>query len=245
MLHSGFQRPIYSELTLGRRFVQPTQCSRIVQSRYKHLLCENTNQAYCAVKNVEIYLNYDILMPGAICIFHRQYHKGTKFSQNSKDVQSPISQLKATCGLHVLPRTKCASSCFCGGWNALSLQRREAHLKHSKHSYPDLNEDDLEEMFVRGSGPGGQSVNKTTNCVVLKHKPTGLVMKNHETRSLEMNRRRARLHLQEKLDWYYNKENSQIAQEKREDAKKKAERKRKSKLKLEKLKAFKEREGLS
>lgn len=40
-------------------------------------------------------------------------------------------------------------------------------------SFPKLNEDDLEEQFVRGSGPGGQSVNKTSNCVVIVHKPTG------------------------------------------------------------------------
>ena len=30
---------------------------------------------------------------------------------------------------------------------------------------PRLEERDLEESFVRGSGPGGQSVNKTENCV--------------------------------------------------------------------------------
>ena len=38
---------------------------------------------------------------------------------------------------------------------------------------PKIHEKDLEEQFVSGSGPGGQNVNKSTNCVVLKHKPTG------------------------------------------------------------------------
>lgn len=38
---------------------------------------------------------------------------------------------------------------------------------------PNLIEKDLEEQFVRGDGPGGQSVAKTSNCVVLRHKPTG------------------------------------------------------------------------
>ena len=42
---------------------------------------------------------------------------------------------------------------------------------------PVLDEDDLEEQFVRGSGPGGQATNKTSNCVVLKHVPTGIVVK--------------------------------------------------------------------
>lgn len=42
---------------------------------------------------------------------------------------------------------------------------------------PVLNEDDLEEQFVRGSGPGGQATNKTSNCVVLRHIPSGIVVK--------------------------------------------------------------------
>ena len=53
------------------------------------------------------------------------------------------------------------------------LRRR----KHDKPDYPPVDEDELEEMFVRGSGPGGQSVNKTSNCVVMKHLPTGIVIK--------------------------------------------------------------------
>jgi len=51
-------------------------------------------------------------------------------------------------------------------------------LKHSDDlEYPPLDENELEEQFVRGHGPGGQNVNKTNNCVVLKHQPTGLVVK--------------------------------------------------------------------
>lgn len=42
---------------------------------------------------------------------------------------------------------------------------------------PVLNEDELEEQFVRGSGPGGQATNKTSNCVVLRHAPSGIVVK--------------------------------------------------------------------
>lgn len=38
---------------------------------------------------------------------------------------------------------------------------------------PVLKEYELSEQHVRGSGPGGQAVNKTANCVVLKHLPTG------------------------------------------------------------------------
>jgi hypothetical protein len=50
----------------------------------------------------------------------------------------------------------------------------------SKHTVdysrvPKLKEEELDEQFVKGSGPGGQAVNKTNNCVVLLHKPTGSV----------------------------------------------------------------------
>ena len=32
-----------------------------------------------------------------------------------------------------------------------------------------LREEDLEEKYIRSSGPGGQNVNKTASCVYLKH----------------------------------------------------------------------------
>lgn len=41
----------------------------------------------------------------------------------------------------------------------------------------DLHETDLIETFVRGGGKGGQAVNKVNNCVMLKHVPTGTVVK--------------------------------------------------------------------
>lgn len=40
-----------------------------------------------------------------------------------------------------------------------------------------LLESDLEERFVKGFGKGGQKVNKTSNCVELKHLPTGITVK--------------------------------------------------------------------
>ena len=46
-------------------------------------------------------------------------------------------------------------------------------LYHEVH----LNEDDMEEKFIKGSGPGGQKVNKSSNCVQLMHKPTGIIIK--------------------------------------------------------------------
>ncbi|KAI9511311.1 RF-1 domain-containing protein [Russula earlei] len=75
---------------------------------------------------------------------------------------------------------------------------------HKERPIPVLNESDLEESFVRGSGPGGQSINKTQNNVQLLHKPTGIRVSCQETRSLEQNRKIARRILLNKLDGLSN-----------------------------------------
>uniref|UniRef100_A0A8C8RDC0 Mitochondrial translation release factor in rescue n=1 Tax=Pelusios castaneus TaxID=367368 RepID=A0A8C8RDC0_9SAUR len=103
-----------------------------------------------------------------------------------------------------------------------------------------ISETDLEEQFVRGDGPGGQATNKTNNCVVLKHVPSGIVVKCHQTRSVDLNRKRAREILQEKIDLFYKGENSDIFKEKIAAAKKKQEKKRRAKETLEKKKRLKE-----
>jgi peptide chain release factor len=108
---------------------------------------------------------------------------------------------------------------------------------------PTLNEDDLDEQFVRGNGPGGQAVAKTNNAVVLTHKPTGIVVKSHETRSLQQNRKAAREVLLAKLDRFLNGDESLEAQQLRIDQAKSVKRNRK-KEKLRELKAaWKDREN--
>lgn len=37
--------------------------------------------------------------------------------------------------------------------------------------------DDVQEAFIRGSGKGGQKINKTASCVWLRHLPTRLEVK--------------------------------------------------------------------
>ncbi|XP_041455948.1 peptide chain release factor 1-like [Lytechinus variegatus] len=103
---------------------------------------------------------------------------------------------------------------------------------------PDLKEEELEEQFVRGSGPGGQATNKTSNCVVLKHIPTGLVVKCHQTRSQSENQKIARLLMKEKLDQHLHGNQSAQAQHQQVMHKKREEKKRKTRLKLEKLKVL-------
>ncbi len=58
-----------------------------------------------------------------------------------------------------------------------------------------IEEKDLVEKFILGSGKGGQKVNKTSSCVYLKHIPTGIEIKCQKTRSRELNRSSARLML--------------------------------------------------
>ena len=58
-----------------------------------------------------------------------------------------------------------------------------------------VEEKDLIEKFILGSGKGGQKVNKTSSCVYLKHIPTGIEVKCQKTRSRELNRSSARLML--------------------------------------------------
>ena len=74
----------------------------------------------------------------------------------------------------------------------------------------EMPEDDLEEIFSKGFGPGGQKTNKSNNCVNLKHVPTGLRVKCHEERLLQTNRKLARKSLLTLLDLYLNGDESKI-----------------------------------
>lgn len=62
-----------------------------------------------------------------------------------------------------------------------------------------IREADLIEKFVRGSGSGGQKVNKTSSCVYLLHKPTGIEIKCQRERSQTLNRFFARRELCERI----------------------------------------------
>ncbi|XP_038008324.1 probable peptide chain release factor C12orf65 homolog, mitochondrial isoform X2 [Motacilla alba alba] len=121
-----------------------------------------------------------------------------------------------------------------------SLPLLQAARKKNSLNLLELSEAELEEQFVRGDGPGGQATNKTNNCVVLKHLPSGIVVKCHQTRSVEKNRKIAREILQEKVDLFYKGEDSDVFKEKKTSEKQKQEKKRRAKENLERKKLFKE-----
>jgi peptide chain release factor len=63
-----------------------------------------------------------------------------------------------------------------------------------------VRETDIEEGFVRSGGHGGQNVNKTATCVMLRHRPSGLQVKCQVTRQQGLNRFLARERLLDKIE---------------------------------------------
>ena len=60
-------------------------------------------------------------------------------------------------------------------------------------------EEDLDESYILGGGPGGQKTNKTSSVVRLAHAPSGMQTKCGATRSRETNRWLARRMLAEAI----------------------------------------------
>ncbi|MCB1118861.1 MAG: peptide chain release factor-like protein [Chlamydiia bacterium] len=80
-----------------------------------------------------------------------------------------------------------------------------------------IEEDDLIEKFILGSGKGGQKMNKTSSCVYLHHPLTGIEVKCQQERSRELNRLLARQILCDRLEGKIEDEKQEIrhAREKR------------------------------
>jgi len=81
-----------------------------------------------------------------------------------------------------------------------SASKTKKELLKAKMKSLGIREEDLEEKFIRASGRGGQKLNKTSSCVYLKHRPTGIEIKCHAERSQALNRFLARRRLAKKIE---------------------------------------------
>lgn len=119
------------------------------------------------------------------------------------------------------------------------------HLKQMPprpHPPPDS---EIEESYLKGSGPGGQKINKTNSAVQLKHIPTGIVIKCQETRSRAQNRKIARQILAVRLDDLDNGDQSRSAIVGVHKVKKRASAAKKSARKYRKLAEEKSKEEVA
>ncbi len=99
-----------------------------------------------------------------------------------------------------------------------------------------IHPSDIEEHFIRGSGAGGQKINKTASCVQLKHGPSGVEVKVQKHRERERNRASAYKLLIGKLEAIKMGKKSEAAKRVFKLRKQKQRRSRKSKEKMLKAK---------
>uniref|UniRef100_A0AC35ERH1 Prokaryotic-type class I peptide chain release factors domain-containing protein n=1 Tax=Panagrolaimus sp. PS1159 TaxID=55785 RepID=A0AC35ERH1_9BILA len=103
--------------------------------------------------------------------------------------------------------------------------------------FPEIRKEDCEQKYISGWGPGGQKVNTAQNAVMLKHKPTGITVKVHESRLLPDNINIAFERIKLAVDQHINGENSYQSQlqklQKEIEIKRNQQRKKKRLLKKE------------
>ncbi len=71
----------------------------------------------------------------------------------------------------------------------------------------------IEEQFVKGGGKGGQKINKTSNCVVLKYPPLGIVVRCQRERRRSINRFLALRELVDRIEMQVSPETSERMKE--------------------------------
>ena len=103
-----------------------------------------------------------------------------------------------------------------------------------------LYEEDIEESFILGGGPGGQKTNKTSSVVRLFHPLSGIQVRCGENRSREINRWLARRALAEKI---LEREQGRKSAEQQAREKKRRQKRRRSRRQKQKMLADKHKQS--
>ncbi|OCT55021.1 putative peptide chain release factor-like protein [Cladophialophora carrionii] len=112
-----------------------------------------------------------------------------------------------------------------------------ASYKASNHlpPRPTLPDAEIKETYVKGTGPGGQKINKTNSAAQLTHIPTGIVVKCQATRSKSQNYTIARRLLAEKVEVLQKGDESRAAKVLARKSKKKRSADKKKRRKYRQL----------
>ena len=80
------------------------------------------------------------------------------------------------------------------------VSRKKEEALRAKMASLGIKESHLDEIFIHSGKSGGQNVNKTSTCVYLKHRPSGVEVKCQAERSQALNRFLARRILTDKIE---------------------------------------------
>lgn len=102
--------------------------------------------------------------------------------------------------------------------------------------------DEVDERFVRGSGPGGQKINKTSSTVWLRHRPTGVEVRCQRERSQAANRELAWTELCAKLEERQRAERARMQDEREQTRRRNRPKTRGQKIRM--IQSKKHRAGI-